>query len=103
MTETSVHNTVTDHGYVLRFGTEFHLALAAIMPLYAAAIVLGGKEYLLTLVFNIRSVHCFLAAKDRIDETDSVDDGLQKVSKSSRLRSRKWAEKHPLAEKKYRG
>lgn len=76
MTETSVHKVVRDHGYALRFYIEFHLTLAAILPLYAATIILGEKGYLVTLVFNIPRVHCFFAAKDNTDETDSVDEGL---------------------------
>lgn len=68
MTETSVH-TVTDHGYVFRFCTEFHVILAAIVPLYAVAIILGGKEYWVTPVFNISGVHRFFSAKDHINET----------------------------------
>jgi len=68
VTETSVH-TVTDHGYVLRFCTELHLTLGAIVPLCAVAIILGGKEYLVNLVFNIPREHCVFAAKDHIDET----------------------------------
>lgn len=68
MTETAVH-TVTDHGYVLGLRTEFHFTFVVIVPLYAVAIILGGKEYLVTLVFNIPRVCCFFAAKGHIDDT----------------------------------